>query len=72
MSYTVVMVKDYGRGGRAKVEIVEDRNYCFGHKRPKGNYFVFAPHGCKSHRAKSLVDEYKYWKSVGFQVAEIR
>ena len=72
MRFTVVMTKARPDGYKDKIEIVEDKNYCFGKKRPKGNYFVFMPRWGKSHRTKSLVDEYKYWKSVGFQVAEIR
>ena len=72
MSFTVIMTKEWKNGHKDKIEIVEDRNYCFGKKRPKGNYFVFMPRWGRNYRAKSLVNEYKLWKEQGFRVAEIR
>ena len=71
MSYTVVMTKVRPDGYEDVIKIEEDKNYCFGKKRPKGNYFVFMPRWGKNYRAKSLVSEYKYWKSEGFKVAAI-
>ena len=71
MRYTVTMVKKYTNGNTSKLEIHDDPNYCFGHKKPKGKYFVFAPRCYRNYRATSLVEEYKYWKSQGYKVVRI-
>lgn len=70
MEFTVRMAKEYKGGGFHRVEIMKDSNYCLGRCRGKGDYVVMRQDR-KYYRMKSMIDEYKYWKSVGYKVVWI-
>ena len=66
MTYTVYMKND----NNYRIELFNDENQSLGKCRGKGNYIVRRADG-KHYRVKSMVEEYKNYKSLGYKVEGI-
>ena len=69
--YTVIMQLDYPNGNKHVVEIIDDENRQFSRSNAKGRYYVMQRRIGKNYRTDSLIDTYKFHKSLGYKVVGI-